>query len=150
MITDQINGDIKQAMLAKDKKKLEALRAIKSALMLLATDKGSDGAVTDEASIGAMQKLVKQRNDAATIYKEQGREEMAAEEEYQASVIKEYLPAMLSEEEVRSEVVAAITQVGASGAADMGKVMGPVMGKLKGRADGKLISQLVKEELGKL
>ena len=150
MITDQINGDIKQAMLAKDKKKLEALRAIKSALMLLATDKGADGQVSDEASIGAMQKLVKQRNDAASIYREQDRADMAEEEEYQAGVIKSYLPEMLSEEAVRAEVVNAINQVGASGPADMGKVMGPVMGKLKGKADGKLISDMVKSERGKL
>ena len=150
MITDQINADIKQAMLAKDKKKLDALRAIKSALMLLATDKGADGKVSDDGAIGAMQKLVKQRNDAASIYREQGRADMAEEEEFQAEVIKAYLPAMMSEDEVRQEVAATITQVGATGPADMGKVMGPVMGKLKGRADGKMISDLVKSELNNI
>ena len=97
MITDQINEDIKQAMLAKDKKKLDVLRAIKSALMLLATDKGADGKVSDEAAIAAMQKLVKQRNEAATIYRERSRADMAEEEEYQSGVIKSSLPAMMSE-----------------------------------------------------
>ncbi len=148
-LANQINDDIKKAMLAKDKQRLDALRAIKSAILLIASEKaGSE--VDDEMAIQAMQKLVKQRKDSAAIYKEQGRPEMAEEEEFQANVIEEYLPEMMGEDEMRSAVQAQINAVGASGPQDMGKVMGPLMGKLKGKADGKLISQLVKEELGKL
>eukprot|EP00933_Yihiella_yeosuensis_P036110 TRINITY_DN29818_c0_g1_i1.p1 TRINITY_DN29818_c0_g1~~TRINITY_DN29818_c0_g1_i1.p1 ORF type:complete len:151 (+),score=46.69 TRINITY_DN29818_c0_g1_i1:10-462(+) len=148
-LANQINDDIKKAMLAKDKQRLDALRAIKSAILLIASEKaGSE--VDDEMAIQAMQKLVKQRKDSAAIYKEQGRPEMAEEEEFQANVIEEYLPEMMGEDEVRAAVQEQISAVGASGPQDMGKVMGPLMGKLKGKADGKLISQMVKEELGKL
>lgn len=147
-IVTQINDDIKKAMLAKDKERLAALRGVKSALLLLATS-GAGSEVSDEDAIKAMQKLVKQRIDSANIYKEQGREDMAAEEEFQAKVIEEYLPAMMSEDEVRKVVQDKIAAVGAAGPSDMGKVMGPIMGQLQGKADGKLISQIVKEELAK-
>lgn len=134
--------------MAKDKERLAALRGVKSALLLLATS-GAGSEVSDEDAIKAMQKLVKQRIDSANIYKEQGREDMAAEEEFQAKVIEEYLPAMMSEDEVRKVVQDKIAAVGAAGPSDMGKVMGPIMGQLQGKADGKLISQIVKEELAK-
>lgn len=148
-VSQQINDDIKKAMLAKDKKRLEALRAIKSAILLIASEKaGSE--VSDEDAITAMQKLVKQRKDSASIYREQGRADMAEDEEFQFAVIEEYLPAMMSEDEVRKLVIEKIAAVSASGPQDMGKVMGPLSGQLKGKADGKLISQLVKEELAKL
>jgi uncharacterized protein len=147
-IVTQINDDIKKAMLAKEKERLAALRAIKSALLLLATG-GSGSEVSDEAAITAMQKLVKQRNDSARIYHEQNRPDMAEEEEFQAKVIEEYLPAMMSEDEVRKVVQEKIAAVGATGPSEMGKVMGPIMGVLQGKADGKLISQVVKEELSK-
>jgi uncharacterized protein YqeY len=145
-IVERINEDIKKAMLAKEKERLSALRAIKSALLLLATEKAG-ASVQDDDAITAMQKLVKQRNDSAAIYAEQGRQDMADEEKFQADVILEYLPAMMSEEEVRAAVKAQIAKVGAAGPQDMGKVMGPLMASLKGKADGKLISQAVKEEL---
>lgn len=144
-LTDQINQDIKAAMIAKEKDKLEALRAIKSALLLEAT-KG-EGEVTEEAEISILQRLLKQRRESAQVYKEQGREDLADPEEFQAGIIEAYMPEQMSEEEVRAEVKKAIEQTGASGPSDMGKVMGPVMGKLKGKADGKMISQIVKEEL---
>jgi uncharacterized protein len=147
-IVTQINDDIKKAMLAKEKERLAALRAIKSALLLLATG-GSGSEVSDEAAITAMQKLVKQRNDSARIYHEQNRPDMAEEEEFQAKVIEEYLPAMMSEDEVRKVVQEKIAAFGATGPSEMGKVMGPIMGVLQGKADGKLISQIVKEELNK-
>ncbi|MCB0401595.1 MAG: GatB/YqeY domain-containing protein [Flavobacteriales bacterium] len=146
-LTEQINNDIKKAMLAKEKEKLEALRAIKSALMLEAT-KGGSGEITDETAQDIIQKLVKQRKDASTIFKEQGREDLAADEDFQIGVLSAYLPEQMSEDEVRKVVQETIAQVGASGPQDMGKVMGPLMGKLKGKADGKLISALVKEGLG--
>lgn len=147
-IVTQINDDIKKAMLAKEKERLSALRAIKSALLLLATG-GAGSEVSDEDAIKAMQKLVKQRKDSASIYREQDRAEMAEEEEFQAKVIEEYLPAMMSEEEVRKVVQEKIAAVGATGPSEMGKVMGPIMGQLQGKADGKMISQIVKEELNK-
>ncbi|MEQ9186186.1 MAG: GatB/YqeY domain-containing protein [Cryomorphaceae bacterium] len=148
-IGEQINADIKSAMLAKDKSKLEALRAIKSAILLIASEKAGTE-VSDDDAVKAMQKLVKQRKDAAAIYIEQGRKDMADVEEYQAGVIAAYLPAMMSEEDVRRVVLEKIKASGATGPQDMGKVMGPIMGQLNGKADGKLISQLVKEELAKL
>ena len=144
-IAQKINDDIKKPMLAKDKKRLEALRAVKSVVLLLNTS--GDGEVGDEAVEKAMQKLVKQRKDSASIYQEQDRAEMADEELFQAAVISEYLPEMKSEEEVRKIIKDKIASIGVAGPQDMGKVMGPIMGQLQGKADGKLISQIVKEEL---
>ncbi|GAB5539591.1 MAG: GatB/YqeY domain-containing protein [Salibacteraceae bacterium] len=146
-ISDQINSDIKKAMLAKDKKRLEALRAAKSAVLILST-KG-DGEVTNDAVQQALQKLVKQRKESAEIFSEQGRKDMAEEELYQAEVLNEYLPEMMGEDDIRVVVQETISSFGANGPQDMGKIMGPVMGKLQGKADGKLISQIVKEELQK-
>ena len=147
-LTDQINGDIKKAMLAKEKEKLNALRAVKSALLLEATSGAGD--VSGEDEIRILQKLYKQRMDSAKIYKEQGRDDLVGDEEFQASIIKEYLPEMMSEDQVRAVVSEVIQSTGASSPADMGKVMGPVMGKLKGKADGGMISAVVKAELAKL
>jgi uncharacterized protein YqeY len=147
-LTEQINQDIKKAMLAKEKEKLEALRAVKAALLLEST-KGGDNEVSNETGLAIVQKLVKQRKDASDIYKEQGREDLAKDEDFQIEVLSVYLPEQMGEDEVRKAVQDAISQVGATGPQDMGKVMGPVMGKLKGKADGKLISALVKEELAK-
>jgi len=149
-LTNTINADIKKAMLAREKDKLEALRAIKSALLLEATKGGAGGEITAEAEVAIVQKLYKQRMDALGIYKEQGREDLAVVEEQQAEVIKAYLPAQMSEEEVVKTVQETISALGASGPSDMGKVMGAVMGKLKGKADGGLISSTVKSELGKM
>lgn len=146
-LTEQINADIKAAMLAKEKEKLEALRAVKSALLLAATEKGAGGGVSEDDGLKALQKLVKQRKDAATIYKEQGRDDLAEPELFQATIIEAYLPAQMSEEEVKAILQEVIAKTGASGMGDMGKVMGQAMGKLQGKADGKLISSLVKELL---
>lgn len=147
-LADQINGDIKKAMLAKEKDKLAALRAVKSEILLEAT-KGGDDAVSDEAALKIIQKLVKQRKDAVAIFMEQNREDLAKDDQFQIDILSVYLPAQMGEEEVRAAVQAVIAQVGAAGPQDMGKVMGPVMGKLNGKADGKLISTMVKEELNK-
>ena len=143
-LPETINADIKKAMLAREKEKLEALRAVKSAIMLEATKDGS-GEVSEEVALAIVQKLVKQRKDASNIFKEQGREDLAKDEDFQIGVLSVYLPEQMSEDEVRKVVQDTIAQVGAAGPQDMGKVMGPVMGKLKGKADGKLISALVKE-----
>ncbi len=146
-LTEKINGHIKAAMLAKEKEKLNALRAIKAALLLEATS--GKGEISEEAELAILQKLYKQRNESYKIYIEQNREDLAAEEQFQADVIKEYLPEMMSEDAVREAVQAQIQKVGASGPGDMGKVMGPLMGQLKGKADGSMISAIVKEELNK-
>jgi uncharacterized protein YqeY len=146
--TETINSAIKTAMLAKDKERLAALRDIKSKLLLEATSGGS-GEVSEEAAMKICMKLHKQRIETYDLYIAQNREDLAADELFQAKVIEEYLPKMLSEEEVRVEVIAAIAQTGAKGPQEMGKVMGILSGKLAGKADGKLIAALVKEELAK-
>lgn len=145
--TERINADIKAAMLAKEKEKLAAIRDIKSKLMLEATS--GSGEVTDEVAMKIVMKLYKQRMDTYALYKEQNREDLAHDELFQAQIIEAYLPKMLSEDEIREEVKAAITQTGASGPQEMGKVMGILTSKLAGKADGKVISSIVKEELSK-
>lgn len=145
--TEKINADIKTAMLAKDKERLAALRDIKSKLLLEATS--GTGEVTEEAAMKIVLKLHKQRMETYTLYVAQNREDLAADELFQAKVIEEYMPKMMSEEEIKAEVAAAINSTGASSPQDMGKVMGILTGKLAGKADGKVISQLVKEALAK-
>lgn len=146
--TERINADIKSAMLAKDKDKLAALRDIKSKLLLEATS-GSGSEVSDETAMKIVLKLHKQRMETYDLYKTQGRDDLAQEELLQAQVIEAYMPKMLSDDEIRAEVRAAIAQTGAGGPQDMGKVMGVLTGKLAGKADGKVIAALVKEELTK-
>jgi len=146
--TERINADIKNAMLAKEKDKLAVLRDIKSKLLLEATS-GAGGEVSDETAMKICMKLHKQRMETYEIYIAQGRKDLADDELFQAKVLEDYLPKMLSEEEVKAEVLAAIAATGASGPQDMGKVMGMLTGKLAGKADGKVISGLVKEALSK-
>ncbi len=142
----QIQQDIKQAMLAKEKVKLEALRAIKSAILLAKTSDGSE-TISDEAIIKIIQKLVKQRKESALIYKEQGREELAENEIIEATAMEVFLPKQLSEEEIEVEVKKIIAEVGAAGPQDMGKVMGAATKQLAGKADGRVISAIVKKLL---
>jgi len=139
---DKINADIKSAMLAREKEKLAALRDIKSKLMLEATS--GNGEVTEAAAMKIVMKLHKQRTETYDLYMKEGREDLAADEKFQAEVINVYMPTMMSEDEVKSEVEAAIASTGASGPQDMGKVMGLLSGKLAGKADGKLIANTVK------
>lgn len=146
--TDLINADIKNAMLAREKDKLAALRDIKSKLLLEATS-GTGGEVSDEVAMKICMKLHKQRMETYELYIKQGREDLAEEELFQAKVIEAYLPKMLSEDEIRYEVQSAIVSTGAGGPQDMGKVMGVLSGKLAGKADGKVIASIVKEELNK-
>jgi uncharacterized protein YqeY len=148
-LKEQINNDIKAAMKAREADKLTALRAVKAAIIVAETAEGASGELSKEDEIAMLSKLVKQRKDAAELYKGQDRMDLAEPEIFQAEVIGVYLPAQMSEDEVREVVKAQIAKVGASGPSDMGKVMGPVMGQLKGKADGKMISTLVKEELSK-
>jgi uncharacterized protein len=145
-LTEQINADIKEAMKAREKEKLAALRAIKSALMLEATKDGS-GVVSQEVEMKILQKLHKQRKDAAALYEEQNRPDLLEDEVFQAGIIEGYLPAQMSEDEISAVVKDIIASTCASSPADMGKVMGAAMGQLSGKADGKLISKLVKENL---
>ncbi|MEZ7901929.1 MAG: hypothetical protein ACI8RY_000343 [Urechidicola sp.] len=145
-LTETINTDIKNAMKAREKEKLAALRAIKSALLLEASKDGS-GEVSEEAEMKILQKLHKQRKDAAALYEEQNRPDLLEDEVFQAGVIEAYLPAQMSEEEIGEVVKSIIAKTGASSPADMGKVMGAAMGQLAGKADGKIISMLVKKYL---
>ena len=145
-LTDQINNDIKTAMKGKDKVSLEALRAIKAALLMAATEKGA-GDTSEAAEMKMLQKLVKQRKDAASIFSEQGREDLAEPELAQISIIEKYLPAQLSEEDVKAIVAEVVKATGASSMADMGKVMGMVNQKTAGQADGKMVADLVKKAL---
>lgn len=146
--TIKINDAIKQAMLAKEKDRLAALRDIKSKLLLEATS-GTGGDVSDEAAMKICMKLYKQRMETYELYIAQGRQDLADEELFQAKVIEEYLPKMLTEDEIRSEVIKAISETGASGPQEMGKVMGILTGRLAGKADGKIISVIVKKQLSK-
>ncbi len=145
---EQISSDIKNAMLAKEKEKLAALRDIKSKLLLEATS--GNGEVSDEAAIKIIMKLHKQRMETYTLYVEQNREDLAHDELFQAQVMEVYLPKMMSEEEVRQEVIAVIAQTGAKSPQEIGKIMGVLSGKLAGKADGKVISTIAKVELAKL
>ena len=146
---EQISEDIKQAMLAKDKVALDALRGIKKEFLEAKTAPGSDGELKDEKALQIMQKLVKQRKESAEMYRAANRAELAAEEEAQCKIIEKYLPAMLSEEELLKVLQAIIAQVGAAGPQDMGKVMGMATKQLAGKAEGRLISQKVKELLSR-
>ena len=145
-ISEKLNADIKSSMLAKDKLRLSALRAIKSAF-LIESSKGSSNEISDQVAQNIVVKLHKQRIEAHKIYKEQDRQDLADEELDQAKVLEDYLPKQLSETEVESILKSIIDKVGASSPSDMGKVMGSAMGQLKGKADGQLISTLVKKLL---
>ena len=141
-----INKLIKEAMLAKDSVKLSSLRAIKSAFLVAQTEKGA-GDLDDAAKQKIIQKQVKQRKDAAAIYIEQNRQDLADDEMAQVAVLEEFLPEQLSEDKIREVVTTVIAQLGASSMADMGKVMGAANQQLAGKADGKLIAQVVKSLL---
>ncbi|RUA32670.1 MAG: GatB/YqeY domain-containing protein, partial [Bacteroidetes bacterium] len=132
----QINSDIKAAMIAKDKRKLEALRAVKSALLLIKTGKDTSFAeVPEELELKTLQKLIKQRKESAEIFKSQNRDDMAEEELYQASIIQAYLPEQMGEDEIKAVVEKIIAETGASSMKDMGKVMGMASKQLAGKAD---------------
>lgn len=139
--------ELKAAMKAKDTVALEALRAIKSAILLAQTEKGGGDGLSEADEIKLVQKLVKQRKDSAAIFSEQGRNDLAEPELAQVAVIEKFLPEQLTEEEIEKVVVQTIDAVGASGMKDMGKVMGMVSKELAGQADGKTISSIVKSKL---
>ncbi len=146
-LQDKVMAEMKAAMKAKDSAKLEALRAVKSAILLANTDSSSKDGLTEDEELKLLQKLVKQRKESALIYQEQGREDLAVPELQQAAVIETFLPKQLSETEIEAKVGEVIAKTGASGMKDMGKVMGMVSQVLTGKADGKTISTIVKQKL---
>ena len=147
-IFNLISEDIKNAMKAKDKVKLETLRNIKKVFLEAKTAPGANDTLSDDAALKIMQKLVKQGKDSATLYTEQGRQDLADAELAQVAVIETYLPKQMSAEELEVALKAIIAEVGAEGPKDMGKVMGAATKKLAGLAEGRAISAKVKELLG--
>ncbi|HRH99441.1 MAG TPA: GatB/YqeY domain-containing protein [Saprospiraceae bacterium] len=145
--TDKINVDLKEAMKAKDEVALRGIRAIKAAILLANTD-GTGQEMTDERALPILQKLVKQRRESLDIFTKQGREDLASVEREEIAIIERYLPAQLSETELRVLIQEVIQESGAQGPKDMGKVIGLATKKVAGQADGKAVSALVKELLG--
>lgn len=143
----QIDNDIKNAMLAKNKEELDALRSIKSMILLAETDKGSSGELSGDAEMKILMKAAKQRKESADIFLQQSRKDLADKELFQLDVINRYLPKQLSEDDLKQELQKLITDLGAKGPQDMGKVMGMATKTLAGKADGKMISELVKKLL---
>lgn len=146
-LKQQIDADIKKAMLAKSKEELESLRSIKSMILLAETEKGVSAEISADVENKLLMKAAKQRKESADVFQQQGRQDLADKELFQLEVISRYLPKQLSLEEVESVVKGIIAEVGASGPQDMGKVMGAATKKLSGQTDGKIISELVKKLL---
>ena len=147
-LKQQIDNDIKQAMLAKNKEALEALRSIKSMILLAESEKGGSGDITSETENKLLMKAAKQRKESADIFQKEGRQDLANAEIFQLNIISGYLPKQLSEDEIKSELRKIIVNLGAQGPKDMGKVMGTATKQLAGKADGRVISEWVKKLLG--
>jgi uncharacterized protein len=143
----QIDSDIKKAMLAKNKEELDALRGIKSMILLAETEKGSVAEISTDTENKLLMKAAKQRKESADIFQQQNRSDLAEKELFQLEVISRYLPKQLSLEELTQELKKIIAEVGAAGPQDVGKVMGTATKKLAGKADGKVISDVVKKLL---
>ncbi|MDE6390504.1 MAG: GatB/YqeY domain-containing protein, partial [Duncaniella sp.] len=141
---DKISADIKAAMLAREKVRLETLRGIKKEFIEAKTAKGADGVLTDDQAMKILAKMAKQRKETAAIYDQQNRLDLRDNELAEAAVIEEYLPKQLSDEELAAELARIIAEVGATSAKEMGKVMGVASKALAGRADGRAISAKVK------
>lgn len=148
-LQENVMSAMKEAMKAKDTTSLEALRAIKSAILLAQTEQGASGELSSDEEIKILQKLVKQRKDSTLLYQQQNRTDLAEPELAQAAVIEQFLPEQLGMEEIREIVSSIITQLGATGMQDMGKVMGVASKEMAGKADGKTISNIVKDLLAK-
>lgn len=148
MISTTIDQEIKQAMLAKDQAKLRGLRAIKAALLLARTEKGNAEEITEDTEMKILQRLVKQRKESATIYKEQGREDLFTVEQEEIDVISQFLPQQLDKADIEKVIVKIIAETGATSIKEMGKIMGIANKELAGKADGKLIGEIVKALLG--
>lgn len=150
-LKEQILADLIIAMKAKDKERLQVLRSLKAKMQEKEISKRKDGeaTLTEDQAIAVLMKAAKQRKESITQFEEGDRMDLADKEKAELVIIEEYLPKMMSEVEVRDVVAKKISDMGASGPQDMGKVMGPIMGALKGKADGGLVSNIVKEELSK-
>lgn len=148
-LEQQIMAQMKDAMKAKDEATLRGLRAIKAAILLAKTSSGASSELSAEDEVKLLQKLVKQRKDSLEIFQQQNRTDLAKKEEEEIAVIEKFLPKQLGADELKTIIAAIITEVGATSAADMGKVMGAANKKLAGQADGKTISAVVKELLSK-
>jgi len=146
-LEENINQDIKAAMIAKDNAKLRGLRAIKAAILLAKTEKGGADTFNEEAEIKVLQKLVKQRKESAEIYKTQNREDLYQVEIEELEVIEQYLPKQMDRSEIESIIKGIIEELGATTVKDMGKVMGAANQRLAGQADGRTISEVVKSLL---
>jgi len=146
---DRVSNDIKTAMLAREKVTLEALRGIKKEFIEAKTAKGSDGNLADDVAVKILLKMMKQRKESALIYTEQNRPELAENELAEAAVIEKYLPVQMTDSELELAISQIITEVGAAGPQDMGKVMGVASKKLAGKTEGRLISEKVKALLAK-
>lgn len=147
MISTTIDQEIKQAMLAKNQVRLRGLRAIKAALLLAKTEKGTAEEITEESELKILQRLVKQRKESADIYKTQGREDLSQIEEEEIEVIAGFMPKQLDRAEITAIIAELIKSSGAGSVKEMGKVMGLANKELAGKADGKLIAEIVKEQL---
>jgi len=145
-LEDKINGDIKKAMIAKEKEQLEALRAVKAAILLEKTAKKGQE-ITEEMELKLLQKLVKQRRESSETYRNADRAELDDKEDFQAEIIQKYLPEQLSEEDIKAAIKEIIVSSGATSMKDMGRVMGQASKKLAGKADNKMIAALVKQML---
>ena len=144
----KVMAEMKEAMKAKDEAALRGLRAIKAEIIKAKTEPGANGQITEDGELKLLQKLVKQRKDSLEIYTQQNRADLAQKEQEEISIIEKFLPKQLSETEIEEALKAIIASVGASSAADMGKVMGVATKQLAGKADGKTISATVKKLLG--
>jgi len=148
-LVERVNNDLKQAMLKKDEAGLRAIRAIKAAIIIAQTEKGGSKDLTEDTEMKLLQKLVKQRKDSLEIYKQQNRADLALKEQEELDVIEKYLPAQMSDDDLKAELQKIIEQTGAQSPQEMGKVIGVAMKQLAGKADGKKISELVKQLLTK-
>ena len=147
MIFEEVSEGIKEAMLARDKVRLEALRGIKKELLEAKTAKGSNGEVTDEQALSIIAKLLKQRKESADIYAKNGREELAEAELQEAKVLESFLPKQLTKEELIPIVKGKIDELGLSSSSDAGKLTGILMKTLKGKVDGKLLNEVIRSLL---
>lgn len=147
-LKEQIDSDIKKAMLNKQKDELRALRSIKSLILLAETEKGKQGQLDEDVEMKLLMKAAKQRKDSIQIFEDQGRDDLAQKEKQELSVIERYLPQQLSYEEIESTLQKIIEQSGAEGMKDMGKVMGIASKQLAGKAEGKKIAEITKKLLG--
>ncbi|MEI6883993.1 MAG: GatB/YqeY domain-containing protein [Bacteroidota bacterium] len=147
-LEEKINNDIKTAMLSREQEKLEAIRAVKAAILLEKSKESGTGTIDEAAEMKILQKLVKQRKESAEVYSAGKREDLAIKELFEASIIEKYLPQQMNEEEVTTIIGKIITSSGASSMKDMGKVMGLASKEFAGKADNKMISEIVKRLLG--